>query len=313
MTEPQSVAFRFQLSDWTLFTVRRSLDVRAYKIGDPPLTMEQLPLPSLGTHGLMLRSVPITDVCAGIHWRVLGQQRLLVYVLQTFPRYFIDLGQSFEDYKAKFSGKTRSTLQRKVRKFADHCGGAIRWEQFSRPEQLARFWQLARQVSTKTYQERLLDAGLPDDPAYKAEAHRLAEADNLRAYLLFDGELPVSYLFCPIDQGVVQYAYLGYDPKYLKLSVGTVLQWLALETLFAEQRYKYFDFTEGASDHKRMFATAHMACANVALLRPTLTNRLLAHGHRAFVRAVELLGSWLERHELKTRIRHLLRFGRAGT
>lgn len=309
MKSLQPVAFRFQLSDWTLLNVRRLLEVRSYGIGDPTLTLNELPSPATCSVGLMLRAVPTTNIQAGIHRLVLNRQRLLAYVLAIFPRYYIDMAQGFDDYKAKFSSKTRSTLMRKVRKYADHSGGTIRWEQFNRPEQLDHFWQLARQVSVKTYQERLLDAGLPDDQAYKASALRLAESGNLRAFLLFDADRPVSYLYCPVHNGVVQYAYLGYDPEYLKLSVGTVLQWMALESLFRERRFRYFDFTEGASEHKRLFATDHMDCANVALLRPTLVNHLLAYGHHGFVLAVERLGAWLERHGLKTRARRWLRFG----
>jgi len=312
MNPPQSVAFRFQLSDWTLFSIHRRLQVRAFGVGDSVTELDQLPPLLPDTSGVMLRSLPVSTASVGIRELELGGQRLLSYVLQCFPRYYIDMSQSFEDYKAKFSGKTRSTLGRKIRKFAELGGGQIRWERFTRADDLERFWQLARQVSIKTYQERLLDAGLPDDPAFFEQARRLADADNLRAFLLFDGERPVSYLFCPVREGIIEYAYLGYDPEYLRLSVGTVLQWLALESLFAEQRFHYFDFTEGESEHKRLFATGSVSCANIALLRPTLTNRLLAHSHHRFGRFTEALGGWLERHELKTRVKRWLRFGRAA-
>ncbi|QJQ07721.1 GNAT family N-acetyltransferase [Undibacterium piscinae] len=49
-------------------------------------------------------------------------------------------------------------------------------------------------------------------------------------------------MYCPIVDDALIYAYLGYDPDYLKLSVGTVLQWLALQDMFAETRFKIFDF-----------------------------------------------------------------------
>ena len=240
-------------------------------------------------------------------------QPLLRYVMQCFPRYYIDMTQGFDDYRKKFSSKTRATLTRKAKKFAELGSGHIRWERISRADDLDRFWTLARQVSVKTYQERLLDAGLPADPGFIAEAKRQADADCLRAFLLFDGDRPVSYLYCPVQDGIVVYAYLGYDPDYLRLSVGTVLQWLALESLFSEKRFRYFDFTEGESEHKRLFSTGHFDCANVALLRPTLANRLLVHSHLCFVRAIQALGAWLETHDLKRRIRAWLRFGRGAS
>ena len=49
----------------------------------------------------------------------------------------------------------------------------------------------------------------------------------------------------------------------------------ALERLFAEERYRWFDFTEGDGAHKAMFGTHSASCASVMLLRPTLANRAL--------------------------------------
>ena len=306
-----SYHFKYRLSYWTLFSWSRRLQVKAHglDIGDatlPPLAPD--------SDGLLLRALPLAIDVRPVTYVDHHGQTLLRYVLQRFPRYYISMtGLDFEAYKAKFSSKTRSTLARKVRKLAEHCGGSLRWESFRGPADLARFWQLAREVSAKTYQERLLDAGLPDDPAYRAQAERWAADDALRAFLLFDGERPVSYLFCPIHDGIVDYAFLGYDPAYGRFSVGTVLQWLALESLFAERRYRFFDFTEGESEHKRLFATDQLECAHVALLRPTLMHRLLVCSHHAFSRAVEGLGRWLDRHDLRNRVRRWMRDGRGDT
>ena len=319
MSTLRNVQFRFQFSDWTLFSIQRPLLARAYSLDEAAAVaasaagLHTLPTLPPGCMGLMLRSVPVADARVHIGMDASVKPPLLRYVMQCFPRYYIDMAQGFDEYRKKFSSKTRATLTRKTKKFADLGDGPIRWERITRAEELDRFWTLARQVSVKTYQERLLDAGLPVDPGFIAEAKRQADADCLRAFLLFDGDRPVSYLYCPVQDGIVIYAYLGYDPDYLRLSVGTVLQWLAVESLFAEQRFRYFDFTEGESEHKRLFSTGHLDCANVALLRPTLANRLLVHSHMRFGRAVEALGNWLEAHDLKKRIRSWLRFGRGAS
>lgn len=298
--------FRFQVSDWTLFSVTRPLQVVGLGIEAPPSF--ELPPLSPQSQGILVRSMPMPEPSAVTR----GSRGLLRYVLQRFPRHYIEMeGQDFEGYKQKFSGKTRSTLQRKVKRFAESCAGGLRWERFASAEELERFWALAREVSSKTYQEQLLDAGLPDDPAYRQQALALARDDRVRAFLLFDGDRPVSYLYCPIFDGVVLYAYLGYDPAYRHLSVGTVLQWLALESLFGEARYRFFDFTEGDGDHKRLFATASRDCINVALLRPSLFNRLLVATHGGFTRSIEGFGNWLDRKGWKARARRWLRHGAA--
>lgn len=296
-TTLQSYEFKYRLSYLTVFRWSRQLQVRRDTL-DP---VDKIDLPPLheASDGFLLRSVPESVVA--------GEPGMIRYVMQRFPRYYIDMSTDFEAYKSKFSGKTRSTIQRKVKKFAEHCGGTLRWSTYRTPEEIREFWKLARSISVKTYQEKLLDAGLPDGPQYLLRAESWAADDALRAYLLFDGETPVSYLFCPIQDGVINYAYLGYDPNYQKLSAGTVLQWLALEELFNEQRYRYFDFTEGESEHKRLFGTGKLECAHVALLRPTFANRVLARTHAGFNRAVEGFGRWLERNQLKAKVQRWMR------
>ena len=300
--------FKYQVSDRTVFAWSRLMRIRSFGLGaTKPDTA-----PPLGAdcHGVLLRSVPWPRDTPTVERTSHEGSSVLRYVVERFPRYYVDMAnQDFEQYKAKFSAKTRATLGRKVRKFIESSGGDLHWECFSAPDDLERFWQLARAVSAKTYQERLLEAGLPEDASYRQQALQWASEDRLRAFLLFHRGQPVSYLFCPIRDGVVEYAYLGYDPSYQHLSAGTVLQWLALEKLFAERRYRFFDFTEGESQHKRLFSTGHLECANVALLHPTLSHRLLVASHRRFTQGVEALGRWLEQHDLKSRVRRWLRFG----
>jgi len=64
-----------------------------------------------------------------------------------------DLSGSFDQYMVAFSGKTRSGLRRKLRKFAQISGGTIDWRQYRTPQELPIFFDLARTVSAKTYQE----------------------------------------------------------------------------------------------------------------------------------------------------------------
>jgi CelD/BcsL family acetyltransferase involved in cellulose biosynthesis len=175
---------------------------------------------------------------------------------------------------------------------------------------MLEFYRLARAVSAKTYQEKLLNAGLPESIEFQLLMNRLASEDNVRAFILFDGEQPVSYLYCPVHDGVLIYQFLGYDPEYLKLSVGTVLQWLALESLFAEDKFRLFDFTEGESDHKRLFATHSVRCANVFFLRSTLSNAMLLRCHLAMDQFSAWIGKKLDQYGLKAKVKKLIRFAR---
>lgn len=226
---------------------------------------------------------------------------------QDYARHYIDMSGSFDDYMAQFSGKTRSTLRRKQRKLAEECGGAYELREYRTPGEVARFLEQALPLSAMTYQARLLDAGLPETPEAHAELFALAERDRLRCYLLEKGDEALAYLALPVESATLVYAWLGYHPEWARLSPGTVLQMEALERLFAEDRYRWFDFTEGEGAHKAMFGTDSVACASFVLLDPTITNRALLGARSAFDAAIAGGKALAQRSGALARIRSALR------
>jgi len=303
----RDVPFKFQLSDWTLFQTSIRLQLRSIELGEAD-NPEAIAIPreehlAPGSHGFAMRRQPVDGALP----RLSRAGPFLRYAPLQYQHCYIDLATSFEDYQKKFSSKTRSTINRKVRKYAEHCGGTLKWHAYRSPDEVPAFFQLARAVSKLTYQEKLLDAGLPDTPEFMERARALAANGQLRAYVLFDGERPVSYLYCPVQDGVAIYAFLGYDPAYMHLSVGTVLQWLVLEQMFNEGDLRYFDFTEGQSDHKRLFATHQRHCANVFLVRATLRNVAIIRGHALVDGFSGWAGQLLDRYGVKAKVRRLIR------
>lgn len=305
------VPFRFQLSDWTLFSVTLPLQVRAERLIDETPTVEVAPTPPTdelmdGSQGFLIRSLPVAAELPPVS----RAGDFLCYVPLQYRHCYIDLGQSFDSYLKKFSAKTRSTINRKIKRYTEHCGGTLRWQTYTMPGEIRDFFRLARTVSKLTYQERLLDAGIPESEEFIRQAESLAADQRVRAYLLFDGERPVSYLYCPVQDGVLIYSYLGYDPAYMQMSVGTILQWLAVEQLFKEARFRYFDFTEGQSDHKSFFATHQRQCANVFLVKRTPRTTAVIYSHWFMNRFSKRLGETLDRLGMKARIKRFLRFSR---
>jgi CelD/BcsL family acetyltransferase involved in cellulose biosynthesis len=219
----------------------------------------------------------------------------------------VDLSIGYNAYMAKFSAKTRSTLKRKMRKFADLSGGEIGVLEFRTKDELTRFFPLARSVSAKTYQERLLGAGLPDTPAFAEYAASLAENGALRAYVLDLQGRPAAYLFLPIEHGRVVYAYLGYDPAVAQHSPGTVLQLAVMERLFAEPGLRLFDFTEGAGEHKELFSTHALPCVDVLLLKRGSRGVRVVRAHAAYSALEQRTVALADRLGLKARIKRLVR------
>ncbi len=305
----QQVPLKIQLGDKTLCAPKLWLQIREVGLdGEAPPVAE--PVPPTGplqadSQGFLIRSL-----------RVIGRQPVLrrqgdylCYIPSQYSRYYIDMHQSFAEYKGKFSSKTRSTLNRKVRKYAEHCGGNIPWKVYKSPGEMTEFFGLARAVSRITYQEKLLDAGLPDSEEFRWQMEQLAQQGRVRGFILFYQNQPVSYLYCPISNGVLIYAFLGYDPSYMNFSVGTVLQWLALEYLFDENTCRFFDFTEGQSEHKKLFSTHSIQCANVFFLRKSLRNIFLVCGRELIDRFGQVAGEALDRFGMKASVKRLMRFG----
>lgn len=295
---------RFLLGDRCIWRVSRNMVVVGYGL-DAILSGVRTAPPALpaDAHGVRLQSVP-ADALGTISRDF---PRLIASAPQVYARHYIDMRPGFDAYMAQFSSKTRATLKRKARKLADAGGGTLDIRSFHRPEQLEAFFADALPLSEQTYQARLLDAGLPGHAAFRNEATRLAAADDLRAYILYMHGKAVAYLYLPVTDDVLVYAYLGYDQAQAGLSPGTVLQMHALEALFAEHRFRYFDFTEGDGAHKALFGTHQVQCATVFLFKPAIGNRVLLASQHGFNTAVERAGAWLERVGLKARIRKLLR------
>ena len=229
------------------------------------------------------------------------------YVPAQYKRYYANLRTSFEQYlRDNFSAKTRETLRRKVRKLAAASGGSIVFREYRTVDEMREFYAKARDLSARTYQERM-NCGLPRSIEFQQNVEELAARDRVRGYLLFVGQDAISYLYCPIEEGAVEYSFLGYDSAFAQLCPGTVLQYLAMERLFSEAKFDIFDFTEGEGPHKELFATGSQSCADVYYFRWSLRNVLLVAAHYGLARVEKLLSSAINKTGLKRMLRDALR------
>lgn len=299
--------FKFQFGELTFFKIVTPLHVKRWRLADSenipdPDTVMNEPIAE-GRQGHILRNIPVEDDLP-ILTRKNG---FLRYTVFQYQHCYIDLQQTYESYLSKFSSKTRSTLRRKIKKYREFSGGEIHWEEYSSTAEMSTFYRHARTVSALTYQEKLLDVGIPDSDEFGKQLEALAKQDAVRGYILFHEGKPVSYLYSPAEESALVYAHLGYDPDYSKQSVGTVLQSLVIEKLCDEQKFKYFDFTEGQSAHKVLFASHQVKRANILYLKDTLRNRILVNAHLLTNKASKALGDALEKLGIKKKIRDLLR------
>lgn len=285
----------------TLGHVRR----RLVRIGiglEEALAARPPALPPLapGDDGYWLRGLPRACLAA-------LPPGLLAFPRQRYARAYAPLDGDLDAYMAGFSGKSRATLRRKARRFAEADGGRIDARLYRTPDEMAAFHALARSVSRRTYQERLLAAGLPEGAGAVAEMRALAERDAARGFLLFLRERPVAYLYLPAAGDTLVYAHLGHDPDAAALSPGSVLQLEAMRMLIAEGRFRFLDFTEGEGRHKALFGRGAVDSLDLLLLRPRFANRLAGNGLAAFDGGVALARAGARRLGVERLARRLAR------
>ena len=301
-----SFTLKFRLGETSLFSFDfPALILQNHFLKTSATTLSSPPFARLtGTiQALLMRSYAVEQPLPRLQFL----ERAIRYVPSQYRRHYIKLHGSFDDYLKKFSSKSRSTLMRKVGKFSKAAADQMEAREYKTPAEILQFYDDARTISAKTYQERLLDAGLPEGETFKNQLMRLAEENSVRAYILFHGATPAAYMCCPASHNTLLYQYVGYDPQFQALSPGSVLQYLALQKLFAEQRFELFDFTEGEGQHKAFFATDHALCADVYFFKRSLRNTVLVTLHAAsdsFSSSVALV---LDKLGLKARIKKLMR------
>jgi hypothetical protein len=172
-----------------------------------------------------------------------------------------------------------------VRRYTEQSGDAVELRSYRSLPEARELYPLACAVSGKTYQQRLLDVGLPKTPAFEAELLGGAERDAMRGYLLFHRGMPIAYAYCRMIGDCLQFRYIGYDPAFGDWSAGIVLIYEALRSAIGEGRFAVLDFGLGEAQYKRVFATGSLCCATVFFFRPTARHLFTVALHRACIAA----------------------------
>ena len=258
--------------------------------------------------GLYLEAVPLDSYL----WNHLRTSPRLSHLIQhptdnPAEHFVISLPESYEAYMAKFSSKTRNTLQRRVRKLEKDTDGKLRLERITSPDKVGHFVQNAVAISKKTYQWHLLGLGLRDPEKLFSQLSFLAERGWLRCYLLWCGDTPTAFMICHQYRGVCLYIDVGFDPDWTSHSPGTVLHLLVLQDLFVFDRPALFDFGRGAGEHKRQFGNESYRDVDLYLLKPGARTRfacMAQHGSGVVSGAVTRS---LDRLGVKRALKKLLR------
>jgi len=201
----------------------------------------------------------------------------------------------------------RHEIQRKLRRYLQASGEAIEFRRYSTPQEARKFYALARPLSAKTYQDRLLARGLPDADAFRAELDEHAARGTMRGYLLFHREQPIAFGYCTAVGDCLRFAFTGYDPALAAWSPGIVLVHEMVRSLAGEGRFAVLDFGSGEAQYKRLFATASQLCATVFFFQPTLGHLIKVLAHRCCIAGSDRCAAAAARLGIKARLKRLVR------
>ena len=257
---------------------------------------------------IQLEEVPVESFL----WKYLQESPLIRRFFRLYgtdvsaPHLEIQLQGDFDEYMKKFSAKTRNGLRRKVKKIREGTLGPMRFERYTKPEDVSPFLEAAVEVSKKTYQWSLLQKGLSRTELLKGRMLSAAANGWLRCYILFCNETACAFFvgFQHGDRFLLHET--GFDPEFAKHSVGTVLHLLILEDLFAENTPRIFDLA-AYSGWKAELSNASYLENKAMLFRRGAYTRFVQEGHRACQSISRGGAAALDRWQLKNRVKRMIR------
>jgi CelD/BcsL family acetyltransferase involved in cellulose biosynthesis len=257
-------------------------------------------------HALLLNEVP-TDSAL---WKAVSARTARGF--QTIERergthHLVDLPRSIDEYRARFSAKTRSTWTRKTRKLeSEH--GPLSLKVYARPEEVVDLLNTVDPVSKLTYHYHLLGRELsPRNTRLMANLQRWASRGWLRSYVLFAGERAVAYAIGSVARRRYSYDLPGYDPALSSSSPGILLLLRMIEELIESNTADVLDFGGGHADYKALLATRSFSATNALLVRRHPYAQGIAHLQRGMVASTHKVAQLMERYQMKSRMKNWIR------
>ena len=134
----------------------------------------------------------------------------------------------------------------------------------------------------------------------------LARHGWMRSYLLVSNEQACAFVTGFQFGSRFYLDDMGYDPAWRDYSVGTVLQLLIIEDLFANQQPSVYDLGE-YGPHKEEFGNDSYLQGKVLLFRRSAYTTLVRFGHARCIEGTRLASQFLDRWGLKQRMKKMVR------
>jgi hypothetical protein len=215
---------------------------------------------------------------------------------------------SYEAYLASLSARERGKLRRALKRFAELPDVVAQVRRFQAPKEVDAFLEDAVPVSEKTYQTRLLDLGLTRGGALERELRAGAARGYFLGHVLYVNGAPVAFHYGYVFNKCFFMVAAGYDPALAQHEIGIVLFLEVLKDI--EKRgdaIELMDNLYGGGTYKERTSNLKTPERHYYLIPRTLSGAVLAKSLVWTDRFSRALGGFLERYDLKDRIKRLIR------
>ena len=183
------------------------------------------------------------------------------------PHYKMTLPATIDDFLRV--RKNRKRLRNEMRRLQKSCSGNVAIKIFRERGQIDEFWRDAYKISKKTYQYAL-GGSFVNNIETPHLLTFLADRGWLRAYILYLEEKPLAFDLGYLHKNTYYDKNTGYDPKYKKFGVGTILLLKIIEDLCSDCHIHYIDFGAGDSAEKRRFCDLKCEEASFYIFKPKM-------------------------------------------
>jgi hypothetical protein len=171
--------------------------------------------------------------------------------------------RSREEFAAALSRNTRRNISRAERSLRERID-QLTVRMYSGGDDLDVALADLERVASRTWQRRAgggFTASAVELALYKVAISR----DAFRAWILYDGSLPIAFLHGYAFGGGFSGRYMGYDPAYADCRPGLYLFFELAGDLCADDRIAFYDFGPGDSQFKRSLSDEEWFESNVFL------------------------------------------------
>jgi CelD/BcsL family acetyltransferase involved in cellulose biosynthesis len=163
---------------------------------------------------------------------------------------FLEIQSDFESYLKRFTKKARYNLRWISRKLASQYD--VSFEVSKRPAEVQQGLEDLFSLHKKRWAEKEENSAFNNE--LSMEFHRrlsknIADQELVRVFVLKCDNHPVAAIFGYLFAGRFYYYQSGFDPAFMKMSVGTILLNWVIRYCF-EEKYREFDFLRGLESYK---------------------------------------------------------------